>query len=98
MSWCNACSRGKRGGDLKNKVAPFALTSWHLNLQINGMKTNGQGLHPTRSFAFPNDIPTPALRANKQFVHRLDAYKHPAVSDLCSSGLVALRDAKNLMQ
>jgi hypothetical protein len=97
MFRCSARRPGKRGDDLKHTLARFAFASRHLDFQINGMKTNRQGLHATGSFALANHIPAAATRTNKEFVQRLDGNENAAMFDLRLAGAVTLGYSKNLV-
>ena len=89
---------GKRGGDLKNMLTAIALASRHRDLQIDGVKTDRQSLHTTDPFALTNYVPAPALRAEVEFVQRLDRHEHSTLSDLRAGGTVALTNTKHLVQ
>jgi hypothetical protein len=80
-------------------LAAITFTTWYSDLQINGVKTNRQSLHPTDSFALRNHVAAPALRTNVELVQWLDLHPHSTTAfDLRPGATVAPRNAKHLMQ
>jgi len=97
MFGCRARRRGKRGGDLKHTLAPFAFAARHLDFQINGMKTDRQGLDATDSLALANHIPTAAVRTNKELVQRLHRNEYAPLFNLSPGRTVTLGYSENLV-
>jgi hypothetical protein len=88
---------GKRGDDLKHALARLALAARHLDFQIDGMKTNRQGLHAPDSLALSNHIPTAATGTNKELVQRLDGNEDAAMFNVRPGRTVTFKYSENLV-
>jgi hypothetical protein len=97
MFWCSVRTPDKRGGDLKNALTVFALAARHLDLQVNRMKTNRQGLNPADALAFANHLTAPALWTKEKSIQRLDGHKDATVFDLRLGRMVTLGYTENLV-
>jgi hypothetical protein len=62
MFWCNARRQDKRGVDFKPLLARLALATGHGDVQLDGMKTNRQGLYLADALALADHVPTLAGR------------------------------------